>query len=206
MATEIQIIPGKTDTLVLQFPYDANIIEKIKTIPGRRFDAAMKTWEVPDNAETHELLKSNFGIDPEKGKQDPISLLANELKLRNYSRQTIKNYTSLVSRFLQDSNKSASQITIDDIKTYLLALQNAGTKAPRTINLTAAAISFFFANVLKKPINLADVPRMKTGRELPCVYSQEDIGKILSSTSNPKHILILILAYGCGLRLNEIIH
>ena len=45
---------------------------------------------------------------------------------------------------------------------------------------------------------------MKTGRSLPKVYSYEEVEQILGATVNHKHKLILMLAYGCGLRLGEL--
>jgi integrase len=46
--------------------------------------------------------------------------------------------------------------------------------------------------------------RMKTGRPLPRVHSQKDIRLIINSPVNFKHRLILMLVYGCGLRLGEV--
>jgi site-specific recombinase XerD len=48
------------------------------------------------------------------------------------------------------------------------------------------------------------IPRMKAGKQLPKVYSKEDVRKILDAAANPKHKLVLMLAYGLGLRLKEI--
>jgi site-specific recombinase XerD len=45
---------------------------------------------------------------------------------------------------------------------------------------------------------------MKTGGTLPKVYSQQQVQKLISAVGNAKHQLVLILAYGCGLRLEEI--
>ncbi len=45
---------------------------------------------------------------------------------------------------------------------------------------------------------------MKTGRALPKVYSEVQIEKILRAPTNLKHRHILMLVYGCGLRLEEI--
>jgi site-specific recombinase XerD len=47
---------------------------------------------------------------------------------------------------------------------------------------------------------------MKTGKQLPKVYSEQEIEKLFKATQNLKHRLILMFAYGCGLRLNEIRH
>lgn len=78
-------------------------------------------------------------------------------------------------------------------------------KPPHTINLAAAALMFFYIEVLKFKISVESIPRMKTGKDLPNVYSRAEVSKLLESTSNPKHKLILMLAYGCGLRLAEIV-
>ena len=45
---------------------------------------------------------------------------------------------------------------------------------------------------------------MKTGRPLPKVYSEQQVEQILKAPANLKHRLILMLAYGCGLRLEEV--
>ncbi|MFP4682011.1 MAG: tyrosine-type recombinase/integrase [Chitinispirillaceae bacterium] len=46
--------------------------------------------------------------------------------------------------------------------------------------------------------------RMKTGKSLPRVHSPEKVGAIVNAHSNEKHRLILMLVYGCGLRLGEV--
>jgi Site-specific recombinase XerD len=45
---------------------------------------------------------------------------------------------------------------------------------------------------------------MKPGRTLPKVYSEDEVARIISALPNLKHRCILMLAYGCGLRLSEI--
>ena len=46
---------------------------------------------------------------------------------------------------------------------------------------------------------------MKKEKKLPEIYSLEEIEKILKAHNNKKHCLLLQLAYGCGLRVGEII-
>ena len=75
---------------------------------------------------------------------------------------------------------------------------------PRTVNLTSAAITFFYSNVVNAKQAVDTIPRMRPGNSLPKVYGQGDIKRILSTTHNPKHLPVLLLVYGCGLRLEEI--
>lgn len=68
----------------------------------------------------------------------------------------------------------------------------------------SAALSFFYDKVL----GIRDIPglsiRMKTGNKLPDIYNNKDIEALIKAVKNIKHRLILLLAYGCGLRLGEI--
>jgi site-specific recombinase XerD len=130
--------------------------------------------------------------------------LWDELHLRNYSQRTIKNYSATIYRYLLWLKKEPSENDTNNIRDYELHLRQEFNLAPRTINLAAAALMFFYSEVLKLKISFESIPRMKTGKDLPNVYSQVDVSKLLESASNPKHKLILMLAYGCGLRLAEI--
>ena len=131
--------------------------------------------------------------------------LATELKLRNYSLQTIKNYSAITRGYLAWLNKMPTTGDATEIRRYQLYLNDEKKSLPRTINLATAAILFFYSNVIHCYLGAKEsIPRMKTGRQLPKVYSEQEIGKMFSATINPKHRLILMLAYGCGLRLSEL--
>ena len=130
--------------------------------------------------------------------------LLDELHLRNYSQRTIRNYSATIYRYLLWLKKEPSGNDTKNIRDYELHLRHEFSLAPRTINLASAALMFFYSQVLKLKISFESIPRMKTGKDLPNVYSQADVSKLLESASNPKHKLILMLAYGCGLRLAEI--
>ena len=135
-----------------------------------------------------------------------LSKLEKELKLKNYTRSTEKNYRSIVREFLYQLKDIPNSESVNEAKQYILYLKDDKKHAPRTINLASAALSFFYEKVLGSSLMTGKIPRMKTGRKLPPVYSVQEVGKILSSLQNIKHRLILMFAYGCGLRLNEIRH
>ncbi|MBD3317131.1 MAG: tyrosine-type recombinase/integrase [Chitinivibrionales bacterium] len=130
--------------------------------------------------------------------------LRDEMGLRNLSTYTCQNYTSAVSRFLH----RLSPENIDDwdqaFKQHLLRLKDEQGLAPGTVNVHAASIAFFLKEVLQVKPGHGILVRMKTGKPLPRVHSRESIRRIISSPRNPKHRLMLMIAYGCGLRLGEI--
>lgn len=134
-----------------------------------------------------------------------ISRLSKELKVQNFSQRTLAIYSNAVRGYLEVLGRHPAPTDDDRIKTHLLHLKSDRGLAPRTVNLAAAAISFFYSKVVGNAEAVSGLPRMKVGKSLPKVYGQGDVQKLLEAASNPKHKLVLVLAYGCGLRLNEIV-
>ena len=203
-AIPIKILPGGNNTIHLSFPYDIPTIDRVKQLPQRRWNPDIKCWEVPDDAEIRELLLQSFGRDRIVDCTGLLDRLSVELRARKFSNSTVENYSEAVARFLKTISAIPQQVTNQEIKQYLISLHEKEKLAPRTVNLHAAAIAFFCTTVINNPAAVETVPRMKTGRQLPKVYSEQDVEKMLSAEMNPKHRLMLMLAYGCGLRLSEL--
>jgi hypothetical protein len=133
-----------------------------------------------------------------------LEALRKELSARNYSRRTIGNYRRVVRNFLRWLSAPPAPDDAPRVMQYNLYLKEQSSFAPRTINLYSAAISFFYRFVVKTDNITENVPRMKIGKPLPKVYSERQIEKMIAATTNPKHRLAIMLAYGAGLRLGEI--
>lgn len=122
-----------------------------------------------------------------------------ELKLRNFSKETIRGYLYSVSKFLKFSeNKGINEMAL---KEYILKhLQNQN---PSSVAKDSFAIKFFFENVLKEKIKL---PKIKRNKTIPEILTTEEIKELIQITQNPKHKLIIKLLYGTGLRVSEIVN
>ncbi len=113
---------------------------------------------------------------PSGVKNNPLlDQLSKELQLRNYSHRTVKNYGAIVYNYLNWLMKNPSGNDQGEIKRYQLYLKETKKFSPRTVNLATAALLFFYNNVLKLPFAANSLPRMKTGRQLPQVYSAQVI-------------------------------
>jgi integrase/recombinase XerD len=127
------------------------------------------------------------------------------ISLRGYSPATRKNYSASVSSFLSFcSHSPVGKNAVEYAREYVLLLRRTGREASY-INLALAALRFFFAEVLKQELTVADVPRMKQPLKLPEVFSVDEITRILAAPMNSKHRLFLMVVYGCGLRVGEAI-
>jgi site-specific recombinase XerD len=69
------------------------------------------------------------------------------------------------------------------------------------------AIKFYFEQVLhREKIFFGEIPKQKKKDSLPKVISKNDIVKLFAKVNNPKHLLMLKLCYGMGLRVSEIVN
>ena len=133
-----------------------------------------------------------------------IERLAAEIKIRHYSRKTLKTYADWgrkFQRFLLE--KPPEELSSLDVKEYLTYLAVKRRVASSTQNQAFNALLFLFRHVLKKDFgDLRDVPRAKRSKYIPVVLSRREIDIILGHLEYPFDT-VLSLLYGCGLRLFE---
>lgn len=133
---------------------------------------------------------------------DALDQLRSELRLRGLSPLTVRNYGFFVEKFLKRANKPASELTAQDAKLYLSELFE--TKSKNTIMLAAAALKFFFVEILKKDFALVKMP--KKDKALPEVLSQDEVRTLIDACDNQKSRLIVSMLYSSGLRVSELVN
>ncbi|MDY0276093.1 MAG: integron integrase [Desulfomicrobium sp.] len=133
-----------------------------------------------------------------------IDILAAEIKVRHYSRKTLKTYADWGRKFqLYVADKPPEELTSLEVKEYLTHLAVKQRVASSTQNQAFSALLFLFRHVLKKDFgDQRDVPRAKKSKYIPVVLSRPEVDAIISHTAYPFDIVISLL-YGCGLRLFE---
>jgi integrase len=95
-----------------------------------------------------------------------------------------------------------SKISREKIVDFILYLQKQG-KAPKTINLYKEVIKFFCNQILKNAIAV-DIKLSKQPKKLPIVLSRMELDRMFTVPQNIKHKLLLMVAYGAGMRLSEV--
>lgn len=134
--------------------------------------------------------------------EDLLAKIESELKLRNYSRKTIKSYRVCLAEYFRFVKVIGKNPDIAKIKQFLLAKQDSG-QSSQTINVCLHSIKYFYQNILKSTAGI-DIKFAKTASKLPIVLSRDEIQSILNHIGNEKHHLMISLAYAGGLRVSEI--
>jgi integrase/recombinase XerD len=141
-------------------------------------------------------------MDYTLNKQDYLQKLKERCILKGFSKETLKSYSYNVAKFLDFISKSRLNLNKEAVKSYLLTQD----LSINSVRLQYASLSFFFREILKTPFTLQEIPIKKREKKLPKVISKEKIKKMLDSTNNLKHKLIIKLLYSSGLRLSELLN
>jgi integrase/recombinase XerD len=191
------------------FEKNAELIARIKSIAGSRWNPSLGVWHLPDTDENRLRFKlpllstttpSEEGIiQIEKFKQWLLS--------KRYSPSTIKTYSEALKSFLIFfREKPIEEITNEDVivynNEYILKNKLSSSYQNQIVN----AIKLFFQTIRDTKMIVDKIHRPKRSKVLPNVLSKEEIKLILNAHSNIKHKMMLSLIYSCGLRRSELIN
>lgn len=129
-----------------------------------------------------------------------------QLKLKTYSPSTIRTYRNEFVQLLQLlKNKPVNDLTPKDLKRYLVYCYEKLGLTENTLHSRINAIKFYYEQVLKREKFFWEIPRPKKPHQLPGVLNKEDVALIINAVDHLKQKTILMLTYGCGLRVSEVV-
>jgi site-specific recombinase XerD len=141
---------------------------------------------------------------PEKLSEQWRNKLEATLRSRKYSPRTQKAYIYYNRLLCLTLQKPPEEITPDDITEFLAIMEKSKEYSSSSINLAISSIKFFFRHILKND-KIGEQYRPRHDKTLPMILSKEEIVKVLGTEENPKHRLLLMLAYSSGLRVSEVV-
>ncbi len=211
---KIDVHKGQS-VILCQFPYDKSLLlEFRKAFPYAKWSQSKKSWYVLDRAE----LRIIFHL-PEKKQLDKLlnkinttnqlflELYAKTLQLKSYSLSTQKAYLGEFSRFLQFFEpKNVNELLHKQINQYFWHCIHELKLSENQVHSRINAVKFYYRFVVNLPIKLDLILRPKKKEMLPEVLSKKEVKVIFEIVENPKHLIILKLCYGMGLRVSEIIN
>lgn len=131
-----------------------------------------------------------------------VKMYSDDLELKNYSLNTIKNYSCQIEVFLNyfnDKFEKPSEINEESIKNYLLQF-----KTRNSLCHALSALKLFYRITINQPMKLRYVEYPRAEKKLPKIINSEFMLESISKIENIKHKSIIMLAYSTGMRVSEI--
>ncbi len=145
-----------------------------------------------------------FSTIPQKG-QPYMRNMVDTLLALNYSSSTLRTYCGSFHQFLKAFDyQNPETIERGVIVKYLGSLMSRGLSAT-TGHSMVNGIQFYYQQVLGDKKFELRLPRPKMEKKLPSVLTMEECIRIFQVVDNPKHKLLLLIGYGAGLRVSEIV-
>ena len=126
-----------------------------------------------------------------------------DLRVRNYSKQTIDSYVRSVAAFARHFGRSPADLGAEDVRTYQVYLVDERKVAKSTLNRITTALRFLYVVTLNGKIPVEHIPAARREQKLPVVLSPDELKVFFKAVDNPKHRTLLYTIYGAGLRLSE---
>lgn len=131
-----------------------------------------------------------------------LELYSEDLRIKNYSNNTIQNYVSQVRCFLEYYNNVAtkpSEISERQIKEWLLLANSINGRKHRI-----SAVKLFYKLTGKQPLKFRHIEYPRSEKKLPQIIEKEYLLEQIAKIQNKKHKAIISLAYSTGMRVSEV--
>lgn len=139
--------------------------------------------------------------------RDAILDFKNKLFLEQYTPRTLSMYANSAKKFLKYLPKyPLEEITEEHVERYLAEFLETKALSDSYQKHTLKAIAKFFELLHDKKLNLFYLYPKGKKIVIPKYISQQEVKKMLDLTTNLKHLCVLKVLYGMGLRLEEVIN
>jgi site-specific recombinase XerD len=130
--------------------------------------------------------------------------MLDDMRMRKFGDKTQSDYQRAVRNFAKYLGRSPDTATVEDLRRYQLHLVDHGI-SPASLNAAISGLKFFFDVTLDRGQVMAKMQPVHLPRKLPVILSREEVGRLIAAAGNLKHQTALALAYGTGLRVNEVV-
>ena len=220
-AISLRLRPSRTE-FQAYFPYSNEAVRSALLAAGLRYEPSAKGYVLPADPASVTRVQAacqRLGLalhlpatpalagplPPPTPHEALLSRYCQFIALKRYSPSTLKNYRGAFLLFLNHHiPRLPLELTKQDVLDYLAGRVAAGISETYQ-NLLINAIKFYYEQVEGQPRQYYAIPRPKRPQLNPKVLAQAEIKALLQGTENRKHRAMLMLAYGLGLRLGEVL-
>ncbi|MGI6319987.1 MAG: site-specific tyrosine recombinase/integron integrase [Bacteroidales bacterium] len=132
-----------------------------------------------------------------------------KLQLQRYSENSISNYKSAVKSFLEVADKKfpdPKEIDETIIEKYLLWKINKHKISASYQRIIVASIDKFYKSLYDVKLDIQHLYPSRKAKPLPNYLTLSEVKSMIDVVENRKHLCIIKMLYGAGLRLGELLN
>jgi integrase/recombinase XerD len=127
------------------------------------------------------------------------------MTVRGFSPRTHESYLSAVTQLATYYHRSPDRITIDEQRDWFLYLVKERHLSPASCRLYLNGLRFFYLQVLKRSAFDVDIAVPQRAQRIPELLTRSEVRSLIDACAQPKHRMMLMTCYGCGLRVSELV-
>lgn len=127
------------------------------------------------------------------------------MQQRGFSARTHKSYIAAVKDLARYYYRSPDQLSPEEIEGYFRYLVLERHLSGASCRLYLNGIRFLYAQVLHRTDFPTTIIIPRRAQRIPELLTRKETEKIIGACRNPKHQTLLMLCYGCGLRVSEVV-
>lgn len=133
--------------------------------------------------------------------------MAEDLRFRNFSPATCRNYLLYARRFAKFYMRSPVDLGEPEIRAFLLHQVEVRHLAYDSYRQVYAALKFLYTVTLGRPWAVEHIPHpRRREHRLPVVLSADELAAFFAAVHHPKYRALFLACYAAGLRINEACH
>ena len=131
--------------------------------------------------------------------------MVRDMDVRHFSGRTVEAYVAGVKGLAKYYMRPPDQLSDAEVQRYLLYISKERQLSGSTCNQIRCAMKFFYEVTVRRPQASLTVPPMRQAQKLPQILSREEVERICVATRSLRERVLLMAAYGGGLRVSEVV-
>lgn len=127
------------------------------------------------------------------------------MQVRGFSPRTHQSYLAAVADLARYYHRSPDRIGLEEIERYFLYLVQERHLADASCRLYLNGLRFLYLQVLHWSDFDVPIPHPKRTHRIPQLLTREEVARLLGAAEGLERRVMLSTAYGCGLRVSELV-
>lgn len=138
-----------------------------------------------------------------------VELFVSSKRIEGCSDKTLHYYQKTISKMIEETSKTANQITTEDLREYLGNYQTKNNSSKVTIDNIRRILSSFFSwlededYIIKSPVRR--IHKVKTTKSIKDTYTDEQLETMRDGCSNMRDLSIIDMLSSTGMRIGEMV-